>query len=128
MTIRSDLHAEIKEKLGLVPEWIQAMPDGAAAGFWGMARDFWLKETRIPNKYKELIGVAVSGATRCRYCALFHTEAAKLFGATDEEVEEASMMSAVTMCGSTFLNASQADYETFRKETEKIVAHVKSRM
>ncbi len=32
--------------------------------------------------YKELIGIAVSGATHCRYCAYFHTEAAKLFGAT----------------------------------------------
>ncbi|MFG3405457.1 carboxymuconolactone decarboxylase family protein [Streptomyces sp. NPDC048142] len=27
--------------------------------------------------------------TKCRYCTLFHTEAAKLFGATDEEIQEA---------------------------------------
>jgi len=31
----------------------------------------------------------VSGATRCRYCQVFHAEAARLNGATDEEIAEA---------------------------------------
>jgi AhpD family alkylhydroperoxidase len=119
---------EIKEMLGLVPQWMHEMPDGALVGFWGMAKDFWLKETVIPNKYKELIGVAVSGATRCKYCALFHTEAARLFGATDAEISEASMMGALSMCGSTFINAQQIDFEKFRRETKDIINHVKSTM
>ena len=102
------------------------MPEGADAGFWAMARDFWLAETKLPNKYKELIGLAVSGATRCKYCALFHTEAARLFGASQEEITEASMMGAVSMLGSTFLNAQQIDYDQFKDETLKIIKHVKS--
>jgi AhpD family alkylhydroperoxidase len=128
MSLRPEVYKEIKETLGLVPGWIEEMPEGGALGFWTMAREFWLKETKIPNKYKELIGVAVSGATRCKYCALFHTEAARLFGATDEEVAEASMMGALTMCGSTFINAQQIDYEKFRQETRDIIAHVKKRL
>ncbi len=128
MSTRAEVYKEIKQTLGLVPEWIDKMPEGAAQGFWTMARDFWLKETKIPNKYKELIGVAVSGATRCRYCALFHTEAARLFGATDEEIAEASMMGALTMCGSTFINAENIDYEKFRQETRDIIAHVRKGM
>jgi len=127
MTKRQDAYKEITEALGLLPQWMEQMPDGALQGFWTMARDFWLKETRIPNKYKELIGIAVSGATRCKYCALFHTEAARLFGATDEEIAEASMMSGITMCGSTFINGQQIDYEKFRQETRDIIAHVRSR-
>jgi AhpD family alkylhydroperoxidase len=125
MATREDVYAEVKQALGLVPQWLEQMPDGAAQGFWTMARDFWLKETKLPNKYKELIGVAVSGATRCRYCALFHTEAARLFGATDDEIAEASAMGALTMFGSTFMNSQQIDYEQFRKETRDIIAHVK---
>jgi len=101
------------------------MPEGGASGFWTLARDFWLAETEIPNKYKELIGLAVSGATRCHYCALFHTEAAKMFGATDEEIAEASMMGSLTMLGSTFINSQQMDYEKFKKETLGIVKYVK---
>jgi len=127
MTNRKDTYKEVTEALGQVPQWMEQMPEGALQGFWGIARDFWLKETKIPNKYKELIGIAVSGATRCRYCVLFHTEAARLFGATDEEIAEASMMSAVTMAGSTFINAQQIDYEKFRQETRDIIAFVRKR-
>ena len=112
--------------MGLVPEWMAAMPDGVLAGFWTQARDFWLAETMVPNKYKELIGLALAGATRCKYCALFHAEAAKLFGATNEEIAEASAMGAVSMQGSTFINAQQIDYERFAEETDKIIAHVRS--
>lgn len=120
-----DTYREIEQTLGQVPEWIKQMPEGGAIGFWGAARDFWLADTRIPNKYKELIGLAVSGATRCKYCALFHTEAARLFGASDEEISEASFMGALTMMGSTFINAQQIDYEQFRQETLSIVRYVK---
>jgi AhpD family alkylhydroperoxidase len=127
MTKRQEAYKEITEALGLVPQWMEQMPEGGLQGFWGMARDFWLKETKIPNKYKELIGIAVSGATRCKYCVLFHTEAARLFGATDEEIAEASMMSSLTMCGSTFINAQQIDYEKFRQETRDIIAYVRKR-
>lgn len=128
MANRNEIYNEIKEKLGQVPTWMEQMPDGALEGFWALSRDFWLAQTKIPNKYKELIGVAISGATRCKYCALFHTEAARLFGATEEEVREASMMGAVSMTGSTFINAQQTDYEQFEKETREIVAHVKKHL
>ncbi len=119
-------HKEIEQTLGLVPEWIKQMPEGGAEGFWATSRDFWLAETAIPNKYKELVGLAVSGATRCHYCALFHTEAARMFGATDEEIAEASMMGALTMMGSTFINAQQIDHEQFKQETRDIIEYVKA--
>ncbi len=125
MAKREETYNEIKEHLGLVPQWMEQMPDGALEGFWTLARDYWLKETAIPNKYKELIGVALSGATRCRYCALFHTETARLFGASDQEIAEASAMGAVSMFGSTFINAQQIDFEKFREETRQIISYVK---
>jgi AhpD family alkylhydroperoxidase len=122
---RTAIHDEIKAAFGLVPEWIQQMPEASLAGFWGLFRDFYLAETTIPNKYKELIGIGVSAATRCRYCVLFHTEGARLHGATDEEIAEASMMAGVTMCGSSFLNGQAIDFQGFARETEQIVDHVR---
>jgi AhpD family alkylhydroperoxidase len=118
-------YAEIQQLFGKVPSWIQEIPPAALAGFWTLMRDVQFSETRIPNKYKELIGLGISGATRCRYCALFHTEAAKLYGATDEEIAEASTMAGLTMMASTFLNAQQTDYEQFRKETLEAVSFVR---
>ncbi|MGC3997065.1 MAG: carboxymuconolactone decarboxylase family protein [Anaeromyxobacter sp.] len=117
------VHDEVKQLFGQVPTWVKDMPDAALPGFWALMRDFQLGETAIPNKYKELIGLGVSGATRCRYCALFHTEAARLNGATDEEIAEASMMAAHTMGASTFLNAQQVDYDQFRRETLEMIAY-----
>jgi len=122
---KGEIRAEIEKTFGKVPSWVEEMPDSALEGFWATMRDFQLGETAIPNKYKELIGLGVSGATRCRYCTLFHTEAAKLFGATDAEIAEAAMMAAHTMGASTFLNAIQTDYDTFRSETLEAIEFVR---
>jgi AhpD family alkylhydroperoxidase len=71
---------------------------------------------------------AVSGATRCRYCAYFHSEAAKPFGASDEEVTEASLVAKNTVAWSTYLNAMQFDYDEFVEEFNRITAYVRSQM
>jgi AhpD family alkylhydroperoxidase len=71
-----------------------------------------LSETTIPNEYKELIGPAASGATRCQYCVYWHTEAARLWGATDEEINEAALVAKSTMGWSTYL-----DTRAFRAPT-----------
>jgi AhpD family alkylhydroperoxidase len=122
------VYEEVKQRFGEVPTWMKEVPDQMLAGFWATMRDFQLAETAIPNKYKELIGLGVSGATRCRYCTLFHTEAARLFGATDQEIAEASAMAAHTMSASTFLNAQQVDYQTFRRETLEAISYVRAHM
>ncbi len=122
------IREEIKQTFGKVPSWVEEMPPTLLDGFWSTMRDFQLAETAIPNKYKELIGLAVSGATRCRYCTLFHTEAAKLFGATDEEIREAAAMAAHTMSASTFMNTMQTDYEDFRRQTLDAIAFVRRQM
>ena len=85
----------------------------------------WVAETAIPNKHRELLGVAVSGVSRCGYCALFHSASARLYGATDQEIAEAGYMGAVTMLASSFMNAAELDYDRFRRETLDIVKHVR---
>ncbi len=123
---RAQVEKEVQDAFGLIPQWVGLIPEPAIEGFWRTMADFQLAETKIPNKYKELIGLAVSGATRCKYCQLFHVEAARLFGATEDEIAEAAMMSAHTMSASTFLNAEGIDYEEFKKETLQIVSNLKA--
>ncbi len=125
---RAEVEADIRETLGLVPEFIAEVPDFLIETEWQSFKGLMLSETAIPNKYKELIGLGVSGATRCRYCVYFHTEAARLFGATDEEINEASLVAKNTMGWSTYLNARQFDYEKFTREFDQIAAHVRSQM
>jgi AhpD family alkylhydroperoxidase len=127
MTV-DEVHADIRETLGLVPEFLDAVPDYLIETEWASFKNLELGETAIPNKYKELIGLGVSGATRCKYCAYFHTEAARLFGATDDEINEAALIAKNTMGWSTYLNARQFDYDRFAREFDQIAEHVRSQM
>ena len=126
---RADVEHDVEQTLGLVPMFFKDLPDSLVESEWSSFKNLQLSdETAIPNKYKELIGLAVSGATRCRYCAYFHTEAARLFGATDEEITEASLIAKNTMGWSTFLNSMQYDFDEFKEEFDRIAEHVRAQM
>ena len=51
-------------------------------------------DSAIPNKYKELISVAIGCYNRCKYCIVFHVYKAYEAGATREEILEAAMVAA----------------------------------
>ena len=126
---RADVEREMKEMLGLVPGFFRDLPDELVESEWTTFRNLQLSDqTAIPNKYKELIGLAVSGATRCRYCTYFHAEAARLFGASEAEINEASLMAKHTMGWSTYLNAMNYDYDEFKREFDAIAEHVRTQM
>src|SRR5205807_6165458 len=117
---------DIEETLGLVPEFFQRVPDYLLPTEWASFKSLVLSDqTAIPNKYKEMIGLAVSGATRCRYCCYFHTEAARLFGATEDEINETALIAKNTMGWSTYLNTLQFDYDAFTAEFDQMAAHIR---
>src|SRR3954453_21371892 len=126
---RRDVDQEIESTLGLVPEFFQRVPDYLLPTEWASFKNLQLSdETAIPNKYKEMIGLAVSGATRCRYCVYFHTEAARLFGASEEEITETALIAKNTMGWSTYLNTLNFDYSKFTEEFDQVTAHVREGM
>ena len=126
---RQAVDRDIEETLGLVPEFFERVPDYLLPTEWASFKSLQLSDqTAIPNKYKELIGLAVSGATRCRYCVYFHTEAARLFGATEEEIVETALISKNTMGWSTYLNTLAFDYDKFVEEFDQIATHVRDQM
>ena len=123
----AETRADIEETFGLVPEMFGRVPDYLLPTEWASFKALVLSDaTALPNKYKELIGLAVSGATRCRYCAYFHTEAARLFGATEDEIMETALIAKNTMGWSTYLNTLQFDYDAFVDEFDKITAYLRA--
>lgn len=125
---RTDVDRDIKETLGLVPSFFRDVPDYLIETEWASFKNLQLAETAIPNKYKELIGLAVAGATRCRYCTYFHREAARLWGASEEELNEAALMAKSTMGWSTYLNVRQYDHDEFVREFDAIAEHVRTQL
>jgi AhpD family alkylhydroperoxidase len=124
---RAEVEADIKETLGIVPSFFARMPDQFLAPEWQLMKELEFGETLIPNKYKELIGVGVHSETKCRYCTLFHQEAAKLFGATDAEIQEAVHFAKYTSGWSVYLNGIREDYDRFERELKQISTYLQSK-
>jgi AhpD family alkylhydroperoxidase len=121
---RHEVEQEIRETLGLVPSFFNQIPDAYLPAEWDLFSELTFGETHIPNKYKELMGVAIHSETKCHYCTLFHTEAAKLFGATDEEIQEAVHYAKLSLGWSAYLNGMQQDYDQFSQELQRIGEHM----
>lgn len=122
---RQEIYKEIEEKLGLVPSFFKMVPDRSLALEWELFKTLQLEDSPIPHKYRELIGVAISAVTKCRYCSFFHTEVAKLFGATDEEIEDAVHYAKSSAGWSAYLNGLQVDYDQFTDELRQSIEYVK---
>jgi AhpD family alkylhydroperoxidase len=124
---REAIYSEMKEMMGLVPEFFQTIPDSSLELEWKLMKAVQFDEGHIPNKYRELIGLGIAAVTKCRYCTLFHTEMAKLHGATKEEIEEAVHFSKSNAGWSAYLNGLQFDYNKFKTEIESVSKYVRSK-
>lgn len=124
---RAEVEAEVKETLGLVPHFFGRIPDDLLDAEWEVFKKLELGESLIPNKYKELIGIALHSETKCRYCILFHTEAARMFGATDGEIQEAVHYAKVSVGWSAYLNGIQEDYDGFVRELDQMKEYLASK-
>ncbi len=89
---RDEVYGEMRERLGTTLSCFARIPDEFIDAEWALVSRLQLGETLIPNRYKELIAVAVAATLRCRESVLMHTEMASARGATDAEVAEAVLL------------------------------------
>jgi AhpD family alkylhydroperoxidase len=125
MMKRDEIYNEIEQMFGLVPSMFKAVPDSSLELEWQLFKRVQLEEGAIPNKYRELIGVAISAISKCRYCAYFHTELAKLNGATAAEIEDAIHYAKSSAGWSTYINGLQLNYDDFTAEVDRACEHVR---
>ncbi len=125
---RQQVYREIEEMFGLVPTFFKAIPDSSLEMEWQLFKRVQFEEGPIPNKYRELIGLGIAAVTKCRYCAYFHTEAARLNGATQEEIEDAVHFAKSSAGWSAYLNGLQFEFDQFKDEVEQISKYVRSKM
>ncbi|MDX1631916.1 MAG: carboxymuconolactone decarboxylase family protein [Thermoanaerobaculia bacterium] len=124
---REQVEQEIKNTLGLVPSFLEHLPDETLDQEWSLFKRWELQETLIPKKYKELMMLAVHAETKCRYCTLFHTEMARMYGATEAEIEEAVLLAKHTVGWSALLNGVREDEDRFARELEQIGEYLSER-
>jgi AhpD family alkylhydroperoxidase len=124
MSKYDDTLKEIETSMGIVPDFMKALAEDVLIQEWPLMKKYVLGVSKIPAKYRELIGLSISANERCPYCTLFHTGVAQLNGATDDEIQEIYFLSSYTGRWSTMLFAQQYDMEKFAAEAAKIGAHL----
>jgi AhpD family alkylhydroperoxidase len=122
---RKEAEAEIKEVYGFVPDFFNAMPDEGFHVLWGLQRDIEDSEnTKLDNKTKQLIGLAVAAQIKCQYCIYYHTRAAHAFGASQQELREAAAMSGVTAATSNVISGNLVDFDKFKRDIDRAIEYM----
>ncbi len=88
-----------RKRMELAPDAGQAFAEFSKAVF---------KDGALDAKTKQLIAVAVAHVTQCPYCIRGHTKAAKMKGASNEELMEAIWVAAEMRAGGSYAHAALA--------------------
>lgn len=124
---RDKIYKEMKEMFGLVPSMFKQVPKSELELEWKLFKKVQFEKGAIPNKYRELIGLAISAITKCKYCIFYHTELAKLNGATEAEIEDALHYAKSSVGWSAYISGLQIDFEKFKKEISSACDHVRKK-
>jgi AhpD family alkylhydroperoxidase len=126
MATSKEILQEVEKTLGVVPTFLRELEYDSVAleHSWELVKKFVLGESLIPPKYRELVALAVASAVHCRFCVTFHSAAARLFGATEEEIKEAAFLAKHTVGWSTFVDGRLLDIQQLEKELAKIAEHM----
>ena len=122
------MQTEMKQSLGAIPPQFKVFPEHLHIAAWEMMKARQSPEAALPAKYSELIGLAVASQIPCTYCVYFHTEMAKMLGASQAEIQEAVASAAQTRFWSTVLNGANPDFKSTKIEIDKMLNHVKKQM
>ena len=115
---------EIEDSFGLVPGYLEALPEQDLINEWPNMKRFMFGEGEIEPKNRELVGLAIAAAIGCEYCRHFHKGAAHLHGATDEELAETAFLASYTPRYSAIIQAQDYDVEQFKDEVAQIADHL----
>ncbi len=119
-----DTLADIEKTIGLVPGFMKALPKEVLIHDYPLWKKYSLGESKIPGKYRELMGLSAAANIKCPYCQLMHRGIAQLHGATQEELSETAYLASLTARWSAMIHAQNYDMETFVKEVDQIAKHL----
>ena len=119
-----DTVTEIEDTFGLVPGYLEALPEQDLINEWPNMKRFMFGATEIEPKNRELVGLAVAAAIGCEYCRHFHKGAAQLHGATHEELAEVAFLASYTPRYSAIIQAQDYGVDQFKDEVAQIADHL----
>jgi AhpD family alkylhydroperoxidase len=114
---REAVNAEITAMFGGVPSFMNQVADAAVVGLWRQTKDLSFSDTTaLDPKTKALISLAVGAQIPCQYCIWLDTNAARMFGANDQEIAEAVAIAGHTRNMSAIFYGLQTDFDVLKAE------------
>jgi AhpD family alkylhydroperoxidase len=121
---REEVHEEMRRMLGTVLTSFDRIPDEFVDSEWDILKRLHFGETLIPNKYKQLIGLAAAAVSRSSYGILLHTEAGRLYGASEAELAETVHYAKLMSGWSIYLDGLQMDHDDYGRQVERTVGFI----
>ena len=115
---------EIENTFGSVPEFFKDTPQDVLTQMWSLMKKYELGDSVIPQKYREMMALAAAAAMKCPYCQTFHKEVAKMYGASEAELNELAVIVAQTSFWSAILHTQNYDMNKFVQELQAIGEHM----
>jgi AhpD family alkylhydroperoxidase len=120
---------DIENTLGFLPQFVRNLTNASLPGAWQEVKDLYFNpNTALDQKLKNLIGLAVAAQMPDRLNIYFNKNSSRALGCTDQQIAEATTMSALTRHWSTFLNGMAFDKKEFQREADQIFSHVRRMM
>lgn len=116
--------SEMQQTFGSFPGFFKSVPQDVLTNMWPVMKRYMFGESKIPAKYREMIGLAVAATLKCPYCEVFHRGAAQASGATEEELAEVAVLAGQTAFWSTILHTQHYDMNTFMKEFQAMGEYI----
>lgn len=114
---RQDVNAEITAMFGGVPTFMNQVADAAVVGLWKQTKSLvFSDQTALDPKAKALISLAVGAQIPCQYCVWMDSNAARQFGASEQEIAEAVAIAGHTRNMSTTFYGLQTDFAILKAE------------
>jgi AhpD family alkylhydroperoxidase len=107
---------DIEKTFGSVPGFFDGVPRDMLVQMWPAVKTYVLGQTKIPAKYRELIGLGAAMALKCAPCETFHASAARMNGASDEELSEVKSIVGQVSYWTSVAQAMNYDMAGFMKE------------
>jgi AhpD family alkylhydroperoxidase len=115
---QDEIYADVKQAFGLVPEFIKRIPNSTLEYDWGTIKALLFSDTALPIKDKHLMCLAVAASQQDLYCVYFFRGAAKLVGASEEELNEAGRLGMLIAGFGTLFASTGLTHEEFRQEND----------
>ena len=106
----------MEKTLGSIPGFFSAVPPDMLVQMWPAIKAYFLGQTRIPAKYRELISLAAAKALKCGPCETFHDASARMNGATGDELAEVGVILGQVTFWSTIMGTINYDMSAFMRE------------